>query len=107
MKSLDTYIQEKRADFDTKFREQNVEHYIRGKRMDTFHVISTKKELKDFLEATIRQTAREMLEAVLPEEKKQTPDTILGSKSDDFIWIDGYKSCRTAILSAAKERGIL
>lgn len=95
MKNLDTYIQEKQAEFG----EECI--YITPE--GTWHV---REGYEEKLEEIIRQTARETVEAVVP--KKETMQAAIETGSDAGAGHTiGFNSAIDELLAAAKERGIL
>lgn len=114
MKSLDTYIQQKQKEFATEFSEAgdmhsdgccvNSEAGCDGG-TGILDCCNNMRFLNRVATSLIRITARETLEAVLPEEKEST------NKNGRHIPLlpeeKTHNEVRTAILSAAKERGIL
>lgn len=96
MTSLDTYIQEKKAEFMSHYYDLVPENVY--------------ENMEFFIDSLIRQTARETVEDLVPEEFSEGDgwEAIENKRccpGDDVA--EGFNLCRTAILASAKERGIL
>lgn len=101
MKSLDTYIQEKKAELEiclSKAVSESRDYDSEG----TYDGKFVLEAIKDFLESLIRQIARETVEAVIQrkETEEYTVELWRGFKK-------GWNNCLDRILASAKERGIL
>lgn len=94
MKTLDEYIEEKKKEF----RENLVG--LDGK---LFTGELSAGHVEDFLEAIIRDTARETVETCLPNERKDDG----GYTEQGLTGVYWFNKCREEILSAAKQTGII
>lgn len=112
MKNLDQFIQEKKAEFangELGKRVDALESFCRVHSFPSYEGVT----IPEFLEATIRQTARETVEAL-----KESIDKAVISEIPKFstrqdarlataMASEMKENCRTALLASAKERGIL
>lgn len=93
MKTLEEYIEEKRKE---------VAIMLAGK----FNVKTSgaTNDFLDLIDEILRDTARESLKAVVPEENDETHYEQMNYSK---LFSKGFNTCRSQILSVAKEKGII